>query len=304
MAPDAGAGSATSGRVGGPGGAAHPGGVDAHHHVWDLSVRPEPWIAGPQMAPIDKTFHLSDLEPHAKAAGVTRTVLVQTVPDLDETRDFLALAEGSDLVGAVTGWVDLTADSVADDLAELAAAPGGRFLRAVRHGVQGEEDPAWLCRPDVRRGLAAVAGAGLRYELLTLPEQLPAAVETVEALPEAAFVLDHCSKPEIARGEREPWAGLIRRLAAYPNVTCKLSGLVTEADWASWDVATLRPYVDVVLEAFGPDRVMFGSDWPVCLLASSYADWVSAARELTAHLDPSERADVFGGTARRVYALD
>ena len=136
---------------------------------------------------------------------MTRTVLVQTVPDVDETRDFLALADDSDLVSAVTGWVDLTGASVADDLAELAAAPGGRVLRAIRHGVQGEDDPAWLCRPDVRRGLAAVAGAGLRYELLTLPVQLPAAVETVEALPEAAFVLDHCSKPEIARGEHEPW---------------------------------------------------------------------------------------------------
>jgi L-fuconolactonase len=280
------------------------GAVDAHHHVWDLTVRPEPWITGAEMAPINRTFGLVDLAPHAKAAGVTSTVLVQTLPDLAETRDFLALAAERDLVGAVTGWVDLTSPSVADDLAALREAPGGGFLRAIRHGVQSEEDPAWLCRPDVRHGLAAVADAGLRYELLTIPVQLPAAVDTVAALPDLAFVLDHCSKPVIARDELDPWAARIRELAGRPNVTCKLSGLVTEADWVTWDVATLRPYVEVVLSAFGPERVMFGSDWPVCLLASSYAEWVEAAAELTAGLGPAERADVFGRTARRVYALD
>jgi L-fuconolactonase len=272
--------------------------------VWDLAVRPEPWITGAEMAPIDRTFELSDLAPHAKAAGVAATVLVQTLPDLAETRDFLALAADSDLVGAVTGWVDLTSPAVVDDLAALREAPGGEYLRAIRHGVQSEEDPAWLCRDDVRRGLAAVAAAGLGYELLTIPVQLPAAIRTVAALPELAFVLDHCSKPAIARDELDPWATHIRELAAQPNVSCKLSGLVTEADWATWDVATLRPYVEVVLSAFGPERVMFGSDWPVCLLASSYADWVEAATELTDALTPGERADVFGRTARRVYSLD
>ena len=279
------------------------GRVDAHHHVWDLDVRDEPWITGPAMAPIRRTFEVSDLAPHVEAAGITTTVLVQTLSDIEETRDFLALAASSTLVGAVTGWVDLTAPSVTDDLAALREAPRGDHLRAIRHGVQGEDDPAWLCRPDVRRGLTAVAEAGLHYELLTMPVQLPAAVATVAALPELPFVLDHCSKPLIATGVHEPWAGQIRQLASHPNVACKLSGLVTEADWATWDVETLRPYVDVVLEAFGPDRVMFGSDWPVCLLASSYADWVAAAGELTAHLDAAERADLFGRTARRFYAL-
>jgi L-fuconolactonase len=139
--------------------------------------------------------------------------------------------------------------------------------------------------------------------LLTIPVQLPAAIATVAALPELPFVLDHCSKPEIAAGQREPWTTQIRELAAHPNVTCKLSGLVTEADWASWDVATLKPYVDVVLDAFGPERVMFGSDWPVCLLATSFSDWVAAADELTADLGNDERKAVFGGTAQRFYAL-
>ncbi|MEQ7007247.1 amidohydrolase family protein [Actinopolymorpha sp. B17G11] len=277
--------------------------VDAHHHVWDLAVRDEPWIVGEAMAPIRRSFGLDDLAPQAQANGITRTVLVQTLSDTAETRDFLALAQTSELVGAVTGWVDLTAASVADDLAALREAPGGGYLRAIRHGVQSEEDPAWLCRPDVRRGLAAVGAAGLRYELLTIPVQLPAAVATVAELPEVAFVLDHCSKPEIAAGQREPWTTQIRQLAAHPHVTCKLSGLVTEADWARWDVATLKPYVDEVLDAFGPERVMFGSDWPVCLLATSYSDWVAAAEELTADLTADERVAVFGGTARRFYAL-
>ncbi|WP_020573330.1 amidohydrolase family protein [Actinopolymorpha alba] len=280
-----------------------PARVDAHHHVWDLTVRAEPWITGAAMAPINRSFGLTDLAPHVQAAGITSTVLVQTLGEIAETREFLALAAASDLVGAVTGWVDLTSASVAEDLAALAEAPGGDHLRAIRHGVQSEDDPAWLCRPDVRRGLRAVTDAGLRYELLTIPVQLPAVQATVADLPETSFVLDHCSKPAIARGELAPWADQIRTLAGHPNVSCKLSGLVTEADWATWDVASLRPYVDVVLEAFGPDRVMFGSDWPVCLLASSYGDWTMAAEELTAHLTTTERASIFGGTARRFYAL-
>ncbi|NUT48272.1 MAG: amidohydrolase family protein, partial [Saccharothrix sp.] len=167
----------------------------------------------------------------------------------------------------------------------------------------GEADPRWLARPDVRRGLRAVADAGLVYDLLTLVHQLPAAIEAVRALPEATFVLDHLSKPSIATRDREPWASWIRELAAEPNVTCKLSGMVTEADHARWTVADLRPYADVVLEAFGPSRVMFGSDWPVCLLAGSYEEVVAAAEGVTARLTAAERDEVFGGTAARVYRL-
>ena len=173
----------------------------------------------------------------------------------------------------------------------------------MRHLVQDEPDPDWLRRPDVTRGLRAVADAGLRYELLVYPHQLPAAVAAVTALPDAPFVLDHCAKPPIAEGGREPWATGIGDLARRENVTCKLSGLVTEADWTQWTVDGLRPYVDLMLDAFGPARVMFGSDWPVCLLAASYADVTSAARELTAALTREEQALVFGGTATRVYGL-
>jgi len=273
--------------------------VDAHHHLWDLTVRDQDWISPDWV--IRKNFGVPDLE--EAAAGVDRTVLVQTITVSEETPEFLAIADSTALIGAVTGWVDLTDSSVADSLAGLVDGPGGGWLRGIRHQVQGEPDSRWLCRPDVRRGLQAVSDAGLLYELLVLPNQLPAAVDTVAALPSAPFVLDHCAKPPITTGELEPWASLVRELARFENVTCKLSGLVTEADWAQWTVDDLRPYVDVVLEAFGPARLMFGSDWPVCLLASSYADVVGAAEELTAALSESERADVFGGTAARVYRL-
>jgi L-fuconolactonase len=168
--------------------------------------------------------------------------------------------------------------------------------------VQSEPDPEWLCRKDVWNGLAAVGAHGLVYELLTLPHQMPAARRTVAALPQVEFVVDHCSKPAIGSDPGE-WAELIRALAAHENVTCKLSGLVTEADWKSWDVAQLRPYFEVVLDAFGPERLMFGSDWPVCLLAATYEEWLGAARELVSELSPGEQAAIFSGTARRVYAL-
>ncbi|TMR21849.1 amidohydrolase [Nonomuraea turkmeniaca] len=272
--------------------------IDAHHHVWDLSVRPQTWLDPEPMAPVRRTFTLDDLAAPAAAAGVTRTVLVQVLPDLDETREFLALAAASDLVAGVVGWIDLKAPDAADTLAAL---PGG--LVGVRHGVQSEADPEWLNRPDVRRGLAAVQAAGLAYDLLTLPHQLPAAIDTVRAMPGLTFVLDHLSKPPIAAGELEPWRSRIMELAAHPNVYCKLSGMVTEADWTAWRVSDLRPYAEVVLEAFGPDRVMFGSDWPVCLLAAEYRRVAQAADELCAGLSEGERAEVFAGTARRAYGL-
>ncbi|MDH6115384.1 L-fuconolactonase [Kitasatospora sp. MAP12-15] len=277
--------------------------IDAHHHVWDLTRRPQAWLDAPESAAIRRDFGTADLAPLAKVAGIGRTVLVQVLPDLDETREFLALAAAEPLVAGVVGWADLTDPAIADTLTDLRHGTGGELLVGVRHLVQGEADPAWLNRPDVRRGLRAVGDAGLCYDLLTLPHQLPAAIETVRALPEQRFVLDHLAKPPIARGELGSWADRLRELAREPHVSCKLSGLVTEADHNRWTVADLRPYAEVALDAFGPERVMFGSDWPVCLLAASYGEVVSAAQNLTGRLEPHERAQVFGGTAARVYRL-
>ncbi|MEV0523739.1 amidohydrolase family protein [Streptomyces sp. NPDC050439] len=280
-----------------------PGIVDAHHHVWDLSVRDQEWITGDALAPIRRNFSLTDLLPAARAAGVTATVLVQTVTVAEETPEFLALAAGSDLVAGVVGWTDLTHPAVGDTLGGLRELPGGQHLVGIRHQVQGEPDPQWLLRPDVRRGLAAVGAAGLAYDLVVLPHQLPACVEAAREHPELTFVLDHLGKPPIASGALEPWAAAVRSLAALPNTVCKLSGLVTEADPKSWTVDGLRPYADTVLDAFGPDRLIFGSDWPVCTLAATYAEVADAARKLTDSLTESERAALFAGTAARVYGL-
>lgn len=274
--------------------------VDAHHHLWDLSVRDQDWITDPPMGAIRRSF----LEPDfvAVASEVSTSVLVQTVCVPQETPEFLAIAASSDVVGAVVGWVDLTSAGVGDALTELVDSPDGSWLRGIRHQVQGEPDPEWLCRKDVWNGLQQVGAHGLVYELLTLPHQMPAARRTVAALPQVPFVVDHCSKPAIGSDPGE-WAELIRSLAAHENVTCKLSGLVTEADWTSWDVSQLRPYFEVVLDAFGPERLMFGSDWPVVLLAATYDEWLGAARELVSELTTGEQALIFEGTARRVYGL-
>ncbi|MFI2629271.1 amidohydrolase family protein [Streptomyces collinus] len=274
--------------------------VDAHHHVWDLSVRDQDWITGPELAPLRRDFTMQDLEPEARAAGVSRTVLVQTVTVPEETPEFLALAAGHDLIAGVVGWTDLTRPDIADELARLRELPGGPYLKGIRHQVQGEPDPTWLLRPDVRRGLAAVADAGLVYDLVVLPHQLPACVRAAAALPGLTFVLDHLGKPPIASGALEPWATGLRALAALPNTVAKLSGLVTEADPASWTVEDLRPYADVALEAFGPGRLMYGSDWPVCTLGAAYGDTLDLTGRLT---DPYDHPQILGTTATRVYGL-
>ncbi|OQD57115.1 amidohydrolase [Streptomyces phaeoluteigriseus] len=277
--------------------------VDAHHHVWDLSVRDQDWITGDELQPLRRDFTLADLAPEARAAGVDRTVLVQTVTVAEETPEFLALAAGHDLVAGVVGWTDLTRPDVGDELARLRELPGGRYLKGVRHQVQGEPDPEWLLRPDVRRGLAAVAAAGLVYDLIVLPRQLPACARAAARHPGLTFVLDHLGKPPVASGAREPWEAALRTLAALPNTVAKLSGLVTEADPATWTPADLRPYAETALDAFGPRRLMFGSDWPVCTLAAGYGRVLETARQLTGHLSADESGQVFEGTATRVYGL-
>lgn len=272
--------------------------VDAHHHVWDLSVRDQDWIA--EGSPIRRNFTVDDLASEAGAAGVDRTVLVQTITVAEETPEFLALAAEHELIAGVVGWTDLTRPDAAEELARLRDLPGGRYLKGIRHQVQGEPDPEWLLRRDVRRGLSAVAEAGLVYDLVVLPHQLPACVKAAADHPDLTFVLDHLGKPPIASGEREPWETVVRSLAALSNTVCKLSGMVTEADLASWTIDDLRPYADVVLDAFGPDRMMFGSDWPVCNLAASYGQVLTTAKELTGGAD---RTQIFEGTATRVYDL-
>jgi len=275
--------------------------IDAHHHVWDLAVRDQDWITA-EMAPIRRTFTLEDLRPSARASGVDATVLVQTVTVAEETPEMLAFADADPLVAGVVGWTDLTSGAVVGELARLTGGPGGGYLVGIRHQVQAEPDPDWLRRPDVIRGLRAVAAAGLCYDLVVRPHQIPAASYAAAAVPELTLVLDHAGKPPIADGDLGAWAAAIREFAALPNTMCKLSGLVTEAPPGARPQA-FAGVADVVLTAFGAHRVMFGSDWPVCLLVSGYAGVMELARTLTAGLSAAERAAVFGATADRVYRI-
>jgi L-fuconolactonase len=277
--------------------------VDAHHHFWDPSRADYPWMTD-DLAAIRRPFGPDDLVPVLQATGVDRTVLVQTRASVEETLEFLATAAATPFVAGVVGWVDLTDSGVADAIAELRAAPGGERLVAIRHQVHDEPDPEWLRREDVRRGIAAVGQAGLAYDLLLRPRELPAALAVTQELTDVRFVIDHIAKPPIASRVLQPWADLMRRFGDMAHVWCKVSGMVTEADWEAWQPDDLRPYVAYVLDVFGSDRLLFGSDWPVCLVAASYQQVFDAARAALGDLTADEVVAVFGGNAAEVYRLD
>ncbi|MET7456001.1 amidohydrolase family protein [Streptomyces sp. NPDC005574] len=281
--------------------------VDAHHHVWNLDRRPQSWLAEAGHEPIRRTFGLDDLRATATRpiAGrrLTATVVVQCVTSLPETRELLALADADPLVGAVIGWADLTSPAIGDVLDELQSGPGGGHLRALRHLVQDESDPGWLQRPAVERGLRSVGERGLVYDVLIRSHQFPQAVRLAERLPQLSLVLDHAGKPPLAGRALEGWERDLRRLAAHPQVRCKVSGLVTEADHEKWTVDDIRPAWEVLLTAFGPDRLMFGSDWPVCVLAGGWNRWAAGAEELLDGCSAGERAAVLADTATATYRL-
>ena len=277
--------------------------IDAHHHFWDPTRTSYPWMVGAALDPIRRPFGPNDLVPELAAQGISGTVLVQTISSLAETREFLALGASWDFIWGVVGWVDLASATVGDDLDALRDGPGGDRLVGVRHQVHDESDPDWLRRADVRRGLAAVLERGLRYDLLVRARELPAAVDTVRAFQDLQFVLDHIAKPRIAEGEDVEWRERMGPLGALPNVAVKLSGMVTEADWASWAPADLRPFVESVVTWFGVERLMFGSDWPVCLLSTSYAGVVAGLKEALGTLSTDDEAAIFGVNAGRIYDL-
>jgi L-fuconolactonase len=276
--------------------------VDAHHHFWDPAEADYPWLTA-ELAAIRRRFGPEDLEPLLAATGVERTILVQTRSSVAETEAFLATAAQTPFIAGVVGWVDLLDPGVADALAHLRGGIGGQKLVGIRHQVHDEPDPDWLRRSDVRRGIAAVGAAGLAYDLLVRSRELPAALDTARALPDVRFVIDHLAKPPIRDGQLQPWAELIRPFGDLANVWCKISGLVTEADWATWRPADLEPFVEHALEVFGPDRLLFGSDWPVSLLAATYGEVLDAVRVTLAGLSSEERAAVFGGNVVAAYRL-
>lgn len=277
--------------------------IDAHHHVWDLSVREQDWIQGDELAPLLRDFSMEDLAPELEASGIDGTVLVQTVAAPEETPEFLDIAGAHPSVLGVVGWLDLEDPNARAQLHEYREHPHGAKLVGIRDLAEYKPDVAWLELDDVLANLRMLGDEGLTYDLLTRPPQLRAAITAVRACPETTFVLDHLSKPDIAAGEIDAWARDIAVLASLPNVSVKVSGMFTEATWDDWTLDAFRPYVETLIATFGPSRMLFGSDWPVSTLAATYRQIVETTEALLADLDPSDQEQVWSGTASRVYRL-
>ncbi|HEY5008351.1 MAG TPA: amidohydrolase family protein [Caulobacteraceae bacterium] len=273
--------------------------IDAHQHFWRLARGDYGWLSA-DLAPIYRDHEPADLEPVLKAAGIDRTVLVQAAPTDAETDFLLRLAETTDFVAGVVGWVDFEAPDAAHRIAALAAR---EKLVGLRPMIQDIPDPRWMLNHAIEPAIEAMADEGLTFDALVKPAHLSTLCEFAARHPGLDIVIDHAAKPDIAAGGLADWARDIRTLAAETRLVCKLSGLVTEAA-PGWSVETLRPYVDVLLEAFGADRLMWGSDWPVLNLNGSYAAWIAAAETLLGGLTDAEREAIFGGTASVFYGLD
>ena len=277
--------------------------IDAHQHFWDPARADYPWMMAPELAPIRRAFGPADLAPLLKANGIDASILVQCRSSLAETEEFLGVAHATPSVIGVVGWADLTDGALGDTLDRLRTLPGGAKLVGIRHQVHDEADPDWLLRNDVQRGLAALFARDLTYDFLVRTRELPAAIATAKTFPQARFVLDHAAKPPITEGGSAEWSERIASLAACDNVWCKVSGLATEAKWSDWDAERLFPFVQHVAKCFGEDRLIFGSDWPVCLLAGSYSEIKTALEACLAKLGASVREKAFEVNAKKAYQL-
>ena len=272
--------------------------IDSHQHFWIYNEQDYPWI--PKGTPLHRDWLPKDLEPLLAKAGLDGCLAVQARQTVEESDWLLTLADHAPMIKGVVGWVDLQSEAVELQLAELADHP--KFV-GLRHVVQDEPDLDFMLRPDFMRGLGKLIQFNLSYDILIYPKQLPAAIALARKFPEQPFVLDHMAKPFIKDGVLSPWREQIRELAGSPNVWCKVSGMITEANHTAWKPADFKPYLDVVFEAFGVDRLMFGSDWPVCLLAGSYERMFELVDEYTHQLTPSARAKFFGENAARFYRI-
>ena len=277
--------------------------IDSHHHIWDLKVRPQTWMKGDELKPISRSILMNELEPELEKANIDFTVIVQTVPTPDETPEFLDLSLTHPKICAVVGWLDLESTDIRPQLDQYLSHPGGKNLVSIRDIAQDKPDPNWFLREDVIKNIHRMAEYGLTFDILTKPPQLAAAVEMVKQSPQNTFVLDHISKPYIAKNEMQPWADQISEIASHENVFVKVSGLFTEADWHNWNHQTFAPYLDHILNTFTPARMMFGSDWPVCLLAATYADTINLMEEFVKEFSVSEQESFRANNARRAYKL-
>ena len=279
-----------------------PATVDAHQHFWQLSDPSKyAWLDAPALAPIRRDYLPGDLGPLLKAAEIDRSIFVQTRHDLDETRWALGLAKEHDSIAGVVGWVDLASEECEGQLAGLRS--DSKFV-GVRHVVQDEPDDDFLIRPGVIRGLGILEKHGVPFDVLIYPRHLRHVPTLARALPGLAMVIDHLAKPGIKAHRTDDWLAPFRDASAFPNVSCKLSGLITEADWDTWTAGDLAPYVRVALDTFGPSRLMFGSDWPVSELAGTYPEVRQALEDALGPIAPAEHAAIFGGNAIRFYRLD
>lgn len=273
--------------------------VDSHHHFWKYDPEQYKWI-GDRMAAIRRDFLPGDLKAAIAEAGVDGVVSVQARQSLEETTWLLAFADEHDFIRGVVGWAPLTEPTIDAELERL--APNAK-LKAIRHVVQGEPDRRFLLRDDFNRGVSLLAEHDLAYDILIRHEHLPVTLEFVDRHPEHRLVVDHIAKPDIAANTLEPWRTHMLELGRREHVYCKVSGMVTEADLDHWTEDQMQPYLDTVLEAFGPERLMFGSDWPVCLAATTYKDWFDLVARFAAKLSDDERARLMGGTAIEAYKL-
>ncbi|MGA9717379.1 MAG: amidohydrolase family protein [Acidobacteriaceae bacterium] len=273
--------------------------IDAHHHLWRYTPEEYGWI-NEQMSVLRRDFLSDDLKPLLDRAGIAGAVLVQARQTLQETEWMLQQADEASWIRGVVGWAPIAAPEFPEMLGELGKK---RKLKGLRHLIQDERDDEFILDPAFNRGVRALRDSGLVYDIMVLVRQLGPTLTFMEMHPDQQFVLDHCAKPVIRKDEREPWARYMRELARRPNLVCKISGLATEADWRQWTPAALEPYWQVTLEAFGPSRLLFGSDWPVALLATEYQRWVDTVAEWTAPLSASEQQAIWGGNAVRVYSL-
>ncbi len=273
--------------------------IDSHQHFWRYTAAEYPWMSD-QLASLRRDYLPEHLAPLLAHAGLAGCVAVQAQQTVAEARWLLTLADAHPIIKGVVGWVDLQSERVEEQLAELAQHP--RFV-GVRHVVQDEAEDDFMLRPAFQRGIGKLRQFNLAYDLLVFPKQLPAAIQLAANFPEQRFVLDHIAKPLIRDGTLSPWREQVRELAKAPNVWCKVSGMVTEAKWDGWRAEDLRPYLDVVFAAFGAERLMFGTDWPVCTLAGSYAQVHTLADDYTRTLTAEARAKFFGGNATAFYQL-
>jgi L-fuconolactonase len=260
-------------------------------------------MQGDELKPISRTILMNELEPELEKANIDYTVIVQTVPISDETPEFLDLSLSHPKICAVVGWLDLESIDIRPQLEKYLSHPAGKNLVSIRDLAQDKADPNWLIRDDVVKNIHRIADAGLTFDILTRPPQLAAAVEMVKRSPNNTFVLDHISKPYISKGEMQPWADQISEIASYENVSVKVSGLFTEANWDSWSTQSFKPYLDHILNTFTPSRMMFGSDWPVCLLAATYSQTINLMEEFTKDFSKAEQESFWSGTVKRSYRL-